>query len=199
MNAYSFILLFSILILIFFVKKNSELSEEKFWKIFFFTFIFSVIGAKIFHLIENTELYLQNPQLISISKGYSILGAISFGYLTLIYFQKNFKLDMSKIFLNLFLMLPVAQTIGRIGNIFNQELLPYSYYEMILNMINFVILFNVSKRNPKIVQYVYFINYGILRLLIEVLKGNRFNFLEFICAFFIFYGFFNLYKLRLKI
>jgi prolipoprotein diacylglyceryltransferase len=199
MNAYSLILLFSILILIFFVKKNSELSEEKFWKIFFFTFIFSVIGAKIFHLIENTELYLQNPQLISISKGYSILGAISFGYLTIIYFQKNFKLDMSKIFLNLFLMLPVAQTIGRIGNIFNQELLPYSYYEMILNMINFVILFIVSKRNPKIVQYVYFINYGILRLLIEVLKGNRFNFLEFICAFFIFYGFFNLYKLRLKI
>lgn len=199
MNAYSFILLFSILILIFFVKKNSELSEEKFWKIFFFTFIFSVIGAKIFHLIENIELYLQNPQLISINKGYSILGAISFGYLTLIYFQKNFKLDMSKIFLNLFLMLPVAQTIGRIGNIFNQELLPYSYYEMILNMINFVILFNVSKRNPKIVQYVYFLNYGILRLLIEILKGNRFNFLEFICAFFIFYGFFNLYKLRLKI
>jgi len=199
MNAYSLILLFSILILIFFVKKNSELSEEKFWKIFFFTFIFSVIGAKIFHLIENTELYLQNPQLISISKGYSILGAISFGYLTLIYFQKNFKLDMSKLFLNLFLMLPVAQTIGRIGNIFNQELLPYSYYEMLLNMVNFVILFNVSKRNPKIVQYVYFINYGILRLLIEVLKGNRFNFLEFICAFFIFYGFFNLYKLRLKI
>jgi len=199
MNAYSFILLFSILILIFFVKKNSELSEEKFWKIFFFTFIFSVIGAKIFHLIENIEFYLQNPQLISINKGYSILGAISFGYLTLIYFQKNFKFEMSKIFLNLFLMLPVAQTIGRIGNIFNQELLPYSYYEMILNLINFVILFNVSKRNPKIVQYFYFLNYGILRLLIEILKGNRFNFLEFICAYFIFYGFFNLYKLRLKI
>ena len=199
MNAYSFILLFSILILIFFVKKNSELEEEKFWKIFFFTFVFSVIGAKIFHLIENIEVYLQNPQLISISKGYSILGAISFGYLTLIYFQKNFKLDLSKIFLNLFLILPVAQTIGRIGNILNQELLPYSYYEMILNMINFVILFNVSKKNPKIVHYIYFINYGILRLLIEILKGNTFNFLEIICLLFIFYGFFNLYKLRLKI
>ena len=199
MNAYSFILLFSILILIFFVKKNSELEEEKFWKIFFFTFIFSVIGAKIFHLIENIEVYLQNHQLISISKGYSILGAISFGYPTLIYFQKNFKLDLSKIFLNLFLILPVAQTIGRIGNILNQELLPYSYYEMILNMINFVILFNVSKKNPKIVHYIYFINYGILRLLIEILKGNTFNFLGIICLLFIFYGFFNLYKLRLKI
>jgi prolipoprotein diacylglyceryltransferase len=199
MNAYSFIILFSILIIIFFVKKNSELNEEKFWKIFFYTFIFSVIGAKIFHLIENIELYIQNTQLISISKGYSILGAISFGYLTLIYLQKNFKLDLSKIFLNLFLILPLAQAIGRIGNIFNQELLPYSYYEMILNIVNFFILYKISQNNPKIVQYVYFLNYGILRLLIEILKGNKFNFLEIICVLFIFYGFFNLYKLRLKI
>jgi prolipoprotein diacylglyceryltransferase len=199
MNAYSFIILFSILIIIFFVKKNSELNEEKFWKIFFYTFIFSVIGAKIFHLIENIELYIQNTQLISISKGYSILGAISFGYLTLIYLQKNFKLDLSKIFLNLFLILPLAQAIGRIGNIFNQELLPYSYYEMILNIANFFILYKISQNNPKIVQYVYFLNYGILRLLIEILKGNKFNFLEITCLLFIFYGFFNLYKLRLKI
>ena len=199
MNAYSFIILFSILIIIFFVKKNSELNEEKFWKIFLYTFIFSVIGAKIFHLIENIELYIQNTQLISISKGYSILGAISFGYLTLIYLQKNFKLDLSKIFLNLFLILPLAQAIGRIGNIFNQELLPYSYYEMILNIVNFFILYKISQNNPKIVQYVYFLNYGILRLLIEILKGNKFNFLEIICVLFFFYGFFNLYKLRLKI
>jgi prolipoprotein diacylglyceryltransferase len=199
MNAYSFIILFSILIIIFFVKKNSELNEEKFWKIFFYTFIFSVIGAKIFHLIENIELYIQNTQLISISKGYSILGAISFGYLTLIYLQKNFKLDLSKIFLNLFLILPLAQAIGRIGNIFNQELLPYSYYEMILNIVNFFILYKISQNNPKIVQYVYFLNYGILRFLIEILKGNKFNFLEITCLLFIFYGFFNLYKLRLKI
>ena len=199
MNAYSFIILLSILIIIFFVKKNAKVEEEKFWQIFFFTFIFSVLGAKIFHLLENFELYYQNPYLISATKGYSVLGAISFGYLTLIYLQKNFKLDLSKIFLNLFLILPLAQATGRIGNIFNQELLPYSYYEMILNIVNFFILFKISKNNPRIVQYVYFINYGILRLFIEILKGNRFNFLEIICLLFIFYGFFNLYKLRLKI
>jgi len=201
MNLYSLIVNFSVILLIYLVKKYSRtgLTEENFWKLIFFVIINSLIGAKIFHLLENLNFYMSNPQFIEVSKGYSILGSIIFGYLTINFFERKFKTDLLNIKINLFLFLPVIQMIGRLGNITNHELLPFSYYEIFLNLLNFLILFYIYKfKDKRIIPFCYFINYGILRLFIEILKGNL-GFLFFSSILIMFYGFFHLIKLRLKV
>lgn len=198
MNLYSIIVLLSIIFLIVLVKKKSKIDEGKFYEVFFFTFIFSILGAKIFHILENFDFYIQFPELLSLTKGYSILGAIAFGYFTLNAMQKNLEIDLSQILLHLFLYLPIAQSIGRIGNIFNNELLPFSYYEIILNIFNFGILYLIYKKNSNLIIPVYFINYGIIRTYIEYIKGNNLNFLMIVSISFLIYGIYQIFKLSLK-
>jgi len=199
MNIYSIIISLSIVLLIFLVKRKvTKFENDTFWKIFFYTTLFSILGAKIFHLLENLNFYINNLNFISLSKGYSILGAITFGYFTLNFFDKNFSILIYEMKSYLFLYLPVIQSIGRTGNIFNNELLPFSYYEIFLNLINFLILLKVKTINPKFVVYSFFLNYGIIRILIESLKGN-YGFLFYVSLIFTFYGFFMIFKLRYKV
>lgn len=205
MNFYSLIVLLSISLLIYFtykksvhIKGNETIPEENFWKITFWVILASSLGAKIFHLLENFSTYSANPNLIEVSKGFSILGAIVFGYSTILIFENRQKINLNKIKNSIFLYLPIAQSLGRVGNITNNELLPYSYYEIILNLLNFVILKKVFSKNPDKVIYFFFLNYGIIRVLIEIIKGNVFNFLFFISILFIIYGFLGLYHLKFK-
>lgn len=200
MNLYSLIVALSITTLIFSVKKLSKnkIEDEKFWQIVFFTFIGSITGAKIFHILENINFYISNPNLLEISKGFSILGAVTFGLLSLKILEKKLKISLREITILIFLILPLVQTIGRVGNITNTELLPFSYYEMILNLINFLILFLIYKHHSPLVTYSYFFNYGIIRVLIEVLKNN-YNFLFYISICFMIYGFLHIFKLRYKV
>jgi len=198
MNFYSLIVSFSIIVLVIFIKKKSKIDENLFWKIVFYTTVFSFCGAKIFHLLENLNFYLLNPNLISLVKGYSIIGAICFGYITLLHFENSLKVNLEAIKINLFLALPLIQFFGRIGNITNQELLPFSYYEMILNLLNFIFLYVVYKNKKHTMVYFYFLNYGLIRIFIEILKGH-FGFLFLMSVLMAIYGFFMLFKLRLKV
>jgi len=200
MNIYSLIASSLIIFLVLFLKAKTskEISEENFYKIVFFTFLSSILGAKIFHILENWFFYLNHFELLELSKGYSILGAISFGIVTLKFLEMRIKISLREIYINLFLLLPLIQTIGRIGNITNNELLPFSYYEMILNLINFLILCIISYKKREKIVYLYFLNYGLIRIFIESLKGNL-GFLFFISIIFTIYGFLGIFKLRLKV
>jgi prolipoprotein diacylglyceryltransferase len=198
MNTYSFIVTLSILILIFSIKKKSDLKEDDFWKVTFYTFIISLVGAKLFHLLENLSFYLRNPNFLDLNQGYSILGAVTFGYISLNYFELKLKHSFKSLYLQLFIVLPLIQSVGRIGNIYNQELLPFSYYEIILNLLNFLVLVFINKYNQKYLIPTYFLNYGIIRIFIEYLKGS-FGFLFFFSIIFFLYGFLYIFKLRLKV
>lgn len=199
MNTYSIIVSLSIILLTFLVKRKLiKIQNDFFWKIFFFTVLSSIIGGKIFHLLENFNFYFNNLNLVSLSKGYSILGAISFGYVTLNFFEKKYSESIYEIKNYIFLYLPIVQSIGRTGNIFNNELLPFSFYEIFLNIINFLILNKIKNSNPKLIVYSFFLNYGIIRIFLESLKGN-YGFLFFTAIIFTFYGFFVIYKLRYKV
>lgn len=198
MNLYSIIVTISIISLLYLVSKPLEKLKDDKWEIFFWTIFLSILGAKIFHLIENYNFYLLNSDLISISKGFSIMGAVTFGYLTLLSFERIKKFDLNEVKIKLFLFLPIVQAAGRIGNVSNNELLPFSYYEIVLNLLNFGILNFIYKKNPNLIVYFYFINYGLIRIFIESLKGN-FNFLFFSAFFFFVYGFLGIYKLIYKV
>lgn len=90
----------------------------------FWLIIFSIIGARIYHIILQFSYYLQNPlQVFMIwNGGIAIHGAIIAGLLTIYYFSRKYKLSFLKISAIIAPSLALAQAIGRWGNYFNQEL-----------------------------------------------------------------------------
>jgi prolipoprotein diacylglyceryltransferase len=175
--------------------------QNFFWKLTFFTLIFSLLGAKIFHVMENFPYYNSMPQEIFSGYGFSILGAISFGFITIFILSIIYKAKFLHITDRVLLITPVAQFIGRLGNITNQELMPFSLYEMGLNIINFTILIFIYKlkKTDGLVTAMFFLNYGALRLYIEFLKGNYLGFLTLISFIFLIYGLSKLIKIILKL
>ena len=135
------------------------------------------------------------------SFGFSVLGAISFGYFGIFLLSTIYKANFIHITDRVFLITPIAQFIGRVGNITNQELMPFSIYEMGLNIINFTILLFVYKfkKVDGLVTALFFLNYGAIRLLIEILKGNYLGFLTLVSFLFLVYGVSKFIKLVFRL
>ncbi len=169
---------------------------------------FGIIGARMYHVIDLWgEFYKQN--LINIfflwNGGLGIWGAIIGGLLGLILFRilqhsplggRVLQTGSKQIpLLNLLDVIvvgvPLGQTIGRLGNFFNQELygkvsnLPWSIYitqtkqrhhplfayEAILNLILFIFLWKNRKiKKTGWLTGVYLCGYSIIRILLEPLR-----------------------------
>lgn len=203
MSYYSIFILLSVGALIYFSQKLlHHLSDSKFfWKLSFYTLISSLVGAKIFHVIENFSFYSVAPKTIFSGFGFSVLGAITFGYLTIYIVSIIYKAKFFHITDRVFLLTPLAQFIGRIGNITNMELMPFSLYEMGFSIINFVILlfFYKLKKIDGLVTALFFLNYGAIRLYIEILKQNYLGFLTLVSFIFLVYGSSKLIKIGFKL
>ena len=200
MNYYSFFVVLAVCLLIYIAKKlvHHIVDHDFFWQLVFYTVIFSLIGAKIFHVLENYMFYSVTPSLIFSSYGFSVLGAIVFGYFTIMILSIIYKAKFYHLTDRIFLVIPIAQFVGRIGNITNKELLPYSFYEMGLNVVNFGILLIASKINKKdgVITALFFLNYGAIRFFIEYTKGNYLGFLSLVSLIFIIYGGFKIFRLK---
>ncbi len=88
-----------------------------------FAIIFSIIGARLLHVVVNWSYYAQHPLYILALRrgGQAIQGAILGGVLTLIIFCKVRKLDFWLLADIASPGLVLGQAIGRWGNFFNQE------------------------------------------------------------------------------
>lgn len=137
-NIYGFIIGIAIVVGIFLIEK--QIQEEKllqkiFYKFGGISFLFSIIGARAWHVA--TDFYLYRNNLTSIffiwNGGLSIFGGILGGILGLVFSSfvlrgvKEKSLQVKKdIILKLLdysvFGLPIGQAIGRLGNYFNQEL-----------------------------------------------------------------------------
>ena len=203
MNYYSLFILIAVGLLIYVAKKllSHLFDQEFFWKLAFYTLLSSILGAKIFHVIENFSFYSSMPEAIFSGFGFSVLGAITFGFITIFIISTIYKAKFLHITDRVFLITPVAQIIGRIGNITNQELMPFSLYEMGLNIVNFTILLFVYKlkKADGLVTALFFLNYGAIRLYIEILKGNYLGFLTLISFIFLIYGLSKITKIVFKL
>jgi phosphatidylglycerol---prolipoprotein diacylglyceryl transferase len=83
------------------------------------------IGARLYHVIDQWDYYMQNPGLIIGGRGLGIFGAVIGGVLGLYIYTRWKKLSTLRW---LDIMMPgvlLAQAIGRWGNYFNQELYGY--------------------------------------------------------------------------
>jgi phosphatidylglycerol:prolipoprotein diacylglycerol transferase len=83
------------------------------------------IGARLYHVIDQWDYYMQNPGMIIGGQGLGIFGAIIGGALGLIIYTWWKKLNTLRWLDIVAPGLILAQAIGRWGNFFNQELYGY--------------------------------------------------------------------------
>lgn len=84
------------------------------------------VGARLYHVIDKWDYYIQNPGMIIGGRGLDIFGAIIGSALGLIIYTRWKRLSTLR-WLDIFAPgLILAQAIGRWGNFFNQELYGYT-------------------------------------------------------------------------
>jgi phosphatidylglycerol:prolipoprotein diacylglycerol transferase len=84
-----------------------------------------VVGARLYHVIDQWDYYFQNPALIFGGAGLGIFGAVVGGAIGVIIYTKWKKLSTLRWMDITAPGLILAQAIGRWGNYFNQELYGY--------------------------------------------------------------------------
>ena len=157
--------------------KNKQISFDDIIDLTFWLVLFGVIGARLYEvLILEPRYFFSNPaEVIKIwHGGLAIHGAIIAGLITLIVWCRQKKQDFWLVADLTATVLPLAQTLGRFGNYFNQEVFgwptslpwgipielanrppefvteqyfhPAFLYESVLNLSLFIILFVLFKK-----------------------------------------------------
>lgn len=179
--------------------KKINLNTDTFMDSFFYMILFGIIGARIYYVIFNFDLYKDN--LISILNlregGIAIYGAIIFGALSMFIYTKVKKQQFFDYTDCITPALALAQAIGRWGNFVNQEAYGYEtnslfamtiikngeaisvhptfLYESVLNFAIFIVLIvflNKFRKNTGEVTAIYGILYGIGRFFIEGMRTD---------------------------
>jgi phosphatidylglycerol:prolipoprotein diacylglycerol transferase len=165
-------------------------------------FVPGIVGARLYHVITDWYLYASDPlQAIMIwNGGLGIIGGLIGGGIGLLLYLRAKRIDVGKVIPPILVVLPLAQAIGRLGNLFNYELygLPsdsifamyvpenlrpsylssYSYYhplflyEMIGNICLFFLLYVMyrGKKASSSLLITYIAGYGAIRYLLDFLR-----------------------------
>ena len=188
------------IISIYFALKNKygKNESEKFLDYSFYVILISIICARAFYVIGSIDYYINFPKEILMINhgGLSIYGAILGGLLSMYIFSKKFEFDFLAHCDILAVVFPLCQSLGRLGNYFNQEAFgmpsntffklyiseiyrpdnfqnfsyfhPTFLYESILDFCLFVILFKLLTRMKSgRIFLLYLISYSLIRLFVE--------------------------------
>ena len=156
--------------------KKQNLNTEIFWEGLLVAIFAGLIGARSYHVAENWSYYTVNKNLIPQiwQGGAHIVGGIMLAVISLVVYLKN-KQENILTWLDIgATVLPLGQFIGRWGNYFNKELLPYAFYEMILDLALFICLIVLQKYPSYQNKYkkgtlfsIYLIGYAGIRFVLE--------------------------------
>lgn len=123
---YSVLILFGIIISTIFIIKEAKrfnITKDFIINLLFWTIILGIIGARIYFVTFSWDYFKDDiPSIFKIWEGgLAIHGAIIFGFLTLVFYCKKYKVRYSRILDIVVPFLLLSQAIGRWGNFFNQE------------------------------------------------------------------------------
>ena len=138
-----------------------------------------LVGARVYHVLSVPSIYMQNPMqtLMVWQGGLGIFGAVLFGLLGLVVYLK-YKQEKILGWLDIAgVAMPLAQAIGRWGNYFNRELLPYAIYESAATFLLFLILLGLwkfyrDKLKAGTLFFLYLIGYSLIRLLLSSFRSD---------------------------
>jgi phosphatidylglycerol---prolipoprotein diacylglyceryl transferase len=157
----------------FFQKNNRTIPKNKENIFLFLLLISSIIGARLYSVINYWDYFYTNQlQILNLrGGGLGIIGALIFSILFIFIFSKINKISFLKITNTLVPILPLCQSLGRFGNFFNHEIYginnqPVWLYESILMFILFFILKKIKSNQTAI----YLIYYGLIRFFLEFIR-----------------------------
>ncbi len=173
MHLYGFIIGLAIIVGIRYFSQNQKVISKSKENLFIFGLLFfSIIGARLYHVIDYWNYYSENINQIyaTWNGGLGIYGALVAGVIYLFLYSYFSKITFLKILDSITPILPLCQAIGRIGNLFNNEI-PTWWLEASLNLILFFVL-----KSKKLINYsttsLYLIGYGLIRFFIEFFRSD---------------------------
>lgn len=182
-----------------FLAEKEGIKKDIIYDLGFVIIISSIIGARLLYVLVWYKNYLNNLlEIFMVWKGGMVfygglLGAMVGAYI----YVRIKKLPELKIGDLCMPFVSLAHSIGRIGCFYNgccygrvdekfgiifpevkdgMPHLPTQIYESILNFLNFLILiiiYRYIKKRDGFVFYLYFINYSIIRIIIEFFRGDE--------------------------
>lgn len=179
-------------------KSYKQLSAIKVDELLLAVVIPGLIGARAFYVFEFWSYYQQYPQEILAvwNGGLSIFGALAGGLVALIVYTRVNKINTLMLTDLIIMHLPLAQILGRYGNFANQEHYgpetsvpwaifidatgkfhhPAFLYEQLGNLVLYLILFSVYKRNKLhsggLLTATYLVGYGGVRFIIDIFRTD---------------------------
>lgn len=173
--------------------KRKGLNQDKLMDLGLYSLILGIIGARLNYVLAfNPSYYMQNPKEIFMINqgGLSIQGALILGSIFALWYMRKKQIPIGKTMDAFAPGLILGQAIGRVGcdvfgiamaktwfwgiNIEGQLLHPVQMYEMILNYVLFLVLWNKRKD----VKYdgqlfiIYIIGFSLNRFIVEFFRTN---------------------------
>lgn len=173
MHLYGLIIGIAIIVGINYFSRNQKVISKTKENFFIYSLLFfSIIGARLYHVIDYWNYYSQNTNQIyaTWNGGLGIYGALIGGILYIFFFSLFSRISFLKILDSITPILPLCQAIGRIGNFFNHEI-PVWWLEASLNLILFFIIKSEALKNYSSTA-LYLIGYGSIRFFIEFFRND---------------------------
>ena len=162
--------------------KKINIDPEVIFNLAFVVFVFGVIGARLFYVIENLKVYLRFPiEIIMLQHGgLSWFGGFILGTTAAVFYLRRKKV---KVFVGLDLVAPflaLAQAIGRIGCLLNgccygKDSIPTQAYSGVILLLIYITLRFMQDRPHKEGQifFSYVFLYSIKRFFIEFWRADN--------------------------
>jgi len=175
--------------------KQRNISKEIVYDYFVWLIPSSIIGARIFAIILNYQSYINKPlEIFAVwHGGMAIHGGIIGATIATYYFTKKRGLHFYDISDIIIIPLALGMSLGRIGNLINQEFYgiptslpwgvyfdnvpekrhPSQIYESLKNLLIFGItlkLYTLKKLKKGTITWIFLLLYSILRFSVEFLK-----------------------------
>ena len=174
---------------------RQDLNPEVVFNLAFLAFIFGIIGARVFYVLENSGYYIKNPLEILMLQhgGLSWFGGLLLGVTIAIWYLKAKNFPVYKMLDLISPFVALAQAIGRIGCLLNgccygkisgygiyfslQEavLVPIQLYSTLILLLIFIILRFFQDRPHKQgrIFFTYLLLYCAKRFLVEFWRADN--------------------------
>jgi phosphatidylglycerol:prolipoprotein diacylglycerol transferase len=169
-------------------------NPETVFNLFFYVFIFGIIGSRLFYVLINADFYLRHPlEIIMLQHGgMAWFGGLLLGSAVALLFIKRYKLELFKTLDLIIPFIALGQAIGRIGcllngccfgresqsglyfPVFDKFLIPTQLYSSLLLLLIFILLrFKQDRQHlPGEILCAYLFLYSLKRFFIEFLRND---------------------------
>ncbi len=123
---YSVLILVACFVVLYLSQNEAErfgVQREFIFNMLFWALIVGIIGARLYYVLFNLDIYLKDPiEIVKIwHGGLAIHGGLIFGLITIVLYCKKYKVRTVRMLDFIVVPLLLGQAIGRWGNFFNQE------------------------------------------------------------------------------